>query len=388
MIEEKRGTVEKERGFSMTIRENVKAVLNYQPFDHLPVVMFGYWPETLQKWIAEGHLAPEDAAAIADGSPADQAVQKKLGFDFNWQPPCGPANSLFPAFEPRVVEDRPDGSQIVFTAEGVLEMVKPGIVSIPVEVGHTLTDRASWEKEYLPRLQFQMERIPVELFKNLAETSAERDIPLGLHCGSLMGNIRNWMGVEGLSYLYADDPDLYAEIVDTVGNLCYKVAEASLDICPHFDYIHFWEDICFKNGPLVIPSVFEELVGPHYKRIAGLAASRGVTIASLDCDGCIDRLVPIWLENGINTMFPIEVGTWNASIAPWRKQYGQVIRGVGGMNKNVFAYDYAAVDKEIERLRPLIELGGFIPCPDHRIPPDAKFEVVQYYCDKMQNLRF
>ena len=32
-------------------------------------------------------------------------------------------------------------------------------------------------------------------------------------------------------------------------------------------------------------------------------------------------------------------------------------------------------------------LGGYIPCPDHRIPPDAKFENVQYYCDKMQNLR-
>ena len=57
------------------------------------------------------------------------------------------------------------------------------------------------------------------------------------------------------------------------------------------------------------------------------------------------------------------------------------------MNKNVFALDYAAVDREIERLKPLMALGGYIPCPDHRIPPDAKFENVQYYCDKMQNLR-
>ena len=42
---------------------------------------------------------------------------------------------------------------------------------------------------------------------------------------------------------------------------------------------------------------------------------------------------------------------------------------------------------EVERLRGLIGLGGYIPCPDHRIAPDAKFENVQYYCDKMQNLR-
>jgi uroporphyrinogen decarboxylase len=85
-------------------------------------------------------------------------------------------------------------------------------------------------------------------------------------------------------------------------------------------------------------------------------------------------------------MFPIEVGTWDASIAPWREQYGKQLKGVGGMNKNVFAKDFAAVDEEIERLRVLIELGGFIPCPDHRIPPEAKWDNVQYYCEQMRKL--
>ena len=43
------------------------------------------------------------------------------------------------------------------------------------------------------------------------------------------------------------------------------------------------------------------------------------------------------------------------------------------MNKVVFAHDYAAIDAEIERLKPLVELGGYVPCPDHRIPPDARW---------------
>ena len=98
----------------------------------------------------------------------------------------------------------------------------------------------------------------------------------------------------------------------------------------------------------------------------------------------IDALVPIWIENGVNTMFPIEVGVWNASIRPWREQYGRGLRGVGGMNKNAFARDYAAVDAEVGRLRPLVELGGYIPCPDHRIAPDARWENVQYYCERMR----
>ena len=83
-------------------------------------------------------------------------------------------------------------------------------------------------------------------------------------------------------------------------------------------------------------------------------------------------------------MFPIEVGTWNASIEPWREQYGRELLGVGGMDKRVFARDHAAVDAEVERLKPLVELGGYIPCPDHRIAADGKWENVQYYCDKMR----
>jgi uroporphyrinogen decarboxylase len=153
-----------------------------------------------------------------------------------------------------------------------------------------------------------------------------------------------------------------------------------------FDFAHFWEDICFKNGPLVIPAIFKEKVGPHYKRITNLVKKYGIKIISLDCDGLIDSLIPVWFDNGVNTMFPIEVGTWNANIKPWREKYGKELRGVGGMNKTVFSRDYSAIDAEIERLKPIVELGGYIPCPDHRIAPDAKWYNVRYYCDKMRQV--
>ncbi|MBN1584149.1 MAG: hypothetical protein JXA89_25800, partial [Anaerolineae bacterium] len=211
----------------------------------------------------------------------------------------------------------------------------------------------------------------------------EWDVPMGLHCGSLYGNIRTWLGLVESSYLQVDDPELFEEIIDTVGELCYRCTKSVLEMGAKFDFAHFWEDICFRGGPLINPAVFRKKVGPHYKRITDLVNGYGIDIVSLDCDGMIDDLVPIWLENGVNTMFPIEVGTWKASIAPWREQYGKALRGVGGMDKKVFAYDYAAIDAEVERLKPLVELGGYIPCPDHRIPENAKWENVQYYCEKM-----
>ena len=372
----------------MNYRENVNAILHYQPFEKMPIVSFGYWGETVQKWADEGHITREEAdgyCRYGDNSEADRAIMKRLGFDFNWNSCYGGNVGLYPAFDRKVLEQKADGGQVIRDEQGLIVLVKPGVVSIPAEIGTTLTDREVWEKEYLPRLQWEAERIDTSLFESLKDDS-QRQLPVGLHCGSLMGYMRNLLGVEELSYLYVDDPELYEEIANTLAGLCYQSVKAILETGAKFDYAHFWEDICYKNGPLVSPDGFRQIIGPHYRKITNLLKEHGVDIVSVDCDGWIDTLLPIWLENGVNTMFPIEVGTWNASIAPWREKYGKDLRGVGGMNKTVFARYYQAVDQEVERLRPLMELGGYIPCPDHRIAPDAKFENVQYYCEKMKSL--
>ncbi len=373
----------------MNYRENAMAILHYQPYDKLPVVSFGYWNETLTKWANEGHITPEEAEGYqryGDNSDADQQIMKRLGFDFNWNACIGGEVMLMPPFETEILETFPDGSRILRDSQGLICKDKPGTVSIPAEIGTSLTDRQAWETLYLPKLQWNDARVDRAYLQSLPK-AAERETPLGLWAGSLMGDMRNILGVEHLSYLYADDEDLYKEIVDTLCGLCYQATKAILESGAEFDYAHFWEDICFKNGPLVSPAVFEEFVGPWYGKITALLREYGIDIVSVDCDGCIDALIPTWMNNGVNTMFPIEVGTWNASIAPWRETYGRELRGVGGMNKTVFARDKAAVDAEIERLKPLIALGGYLPCPDHRIAPDAEFALVQYYCDKMQQLR-
>ena len=372
----------------MNNRENINAILHYKKYERMPIVSFGFWNETVTKWADEGFITREEAHGYntcGDNSEGDNSIMKKLGFDFNWNSCAGMDVALSPCFATEILEVKDDGLQIMRDNNGLIVQVKPGIISIPSEIGTSLTGREAWEELYLPKLQFRKERVAIEHFKNLTDNS-NRTVPLGLHCGSLMGTIRNLLGVEHLSYLYADDEDLYVEIINTFGDLSYNCVKVALETGAKFDYAHYWEDICFKNGPLVSPTVFKELVGPHYKKTTALLNSFGIDIVSLDCDGCIDSLIPTWLENGVNTMFPIEVGTWNASIAPWREKYGKQIRGVGGMNKTVFAYDYKAIDAEIERLKPLIELGGYIPCPDHRIAPDAKWVNVQYYCDKMHKI--
>jgi uroporphyrinogen decarboxylase len=125
-----------------------------------------------------------------------------------------------------------------------------------------------------------------------------------------------------LSYLIADDEDLMDEIIETFADVFYKIVEYSLSTGAKFDFAHYWEDICYKNGPLVSPVFFRKKIGPHYRRISELLWAHELNIVSLDCDGKIDALIPTWIENGVNTMFPMEVGTWKASMHPGGKNLG------------------------------------------------------------------
>jgi len=87
---------------------------------------------------------------------------------------------------------------------------------------------------------------------------------------SLYGSIRDMLGVENCAYLAVDDPELYREIIDRMGSLAYAQVDATLRAAGErgvaFDFGHYWEDICFKNGPLISPVAFAELVGPWYRK--------------------------------------------------------------------------------------------------------------------------
>ena len=378
------------------MRARVLSILHYENYDSMPVVHFGFWDELYDKWEAEGRIPCDAERKELGRGSGERMVAEKLGFDIGWGEAVGVSVGLRPEFQRQILQTFPDGSRHVRQSDGVTVFDHPGVLSIPSEVSHLLTDRASWEEHYLPKLQWSPERLNGAWVSTTSGTVRfdgsgrdylrrdDRAELQALRAGSLIGWVRNWVGVENLAYMMSDDPGLVQEIIDTVGGLILRGTGEFFEQGGKADYLHFWEDICFNKGPLVNPAFFREVCAPWYAKITDVARRHGVGFASVDCDGCIDSLVPAWLESGVNVMFPIEVGTWSASIRPWREKFGRAIRGVGGMDKRVFALDRPAIDAEIERLKPLIDLGGYIPCPDHRIPLEAEWDLVRYYCDRMR----
>jgi len=371
----------------MTNRERAMNILHYKDADRLPAVHFGYWSELLVEWAEQGKIPKELAENNWDGNEKDKTLDKLIGWDFNWSCTRGANSGLYPRFEEKVLEVLSDGTRRVLNSVGVIERIKPGITSIPSEDDYTLKDREAFETLYKPKMQYSPDRVDFEFFRNFNETR-DTERPIGLNLGSVLGNIRDMTSVVGMSYLmYDEDEDLFADIVDTYAEMQYQCTKAILETGAKFDFAHYWEDICFKNGPLLSPEIFDELCAKHYKKRNDLCHEYGIDIISLDCDGVTEKLLPTWFENGVNTMFPIEIGVWGDQFEPARKKYGKGMLGVGGMDKTALRKDKAAVDAEIERIRRLAAMGGFIPCPDHRLMPGTKFELVQYYAEEIKKIR-
>lgn len=371
----------------MTNRERALHILHYQKADRMPAVHFGYWYELLEEWAQQGHIRKDVPRMWADGNETDRELDKLLGWDFNWFRTVGPQNKLFPAFEYKVLEKLPDGFMRVQNADGLIERIREGAGSIPAEDDYQLKDREAFETLYKPKMQFSKDRIDYKYFTQDFAKRKDQDLPIGLNLGSVLGDVRNMLSVIGMSYLMCDDYDLFAEIIDTYAEMQYQCAEEVLKTGAKFDFAHYWEDICFKNGPLISPAMFEELCAKHYKKRNDLCKKYGIDIISLDCDGVTEKLLPVWFENGVNTMFPIEVGTWGDQFAAAREKFGKGMLGVGAMDKTALRKDKAAVDEELKRMQKLVELGGFIPCPDHRLMPGTKWELVQYYAEEVKKLK-
>lgn len=64
-----------------------------------------------------------------------------------------------------------------------------------------------------------------------------------------------------------------------------------------------------------------------------------------------------------------------------RKEYGQAFSMRGGVDKFCVSKGKEAIDRELERIFPVVQDGGFIPHLDHQLP-DCTFEDYCYYIER------
>jgi uroporphyrinogen-III decarboxylase len=349
----------------MTPRERYIRTMHFQEVDHVPDEEFGWWEELFPIWHKQGLPREIDSNDKGDFF---------FGFDTKMGIPTH--HGLIPHFEHRVLEE--DDRHIIYIGgDGVKMMVgKDGEASIPKYLKFPVESREDWES-----FKHRLDPTDPQRFQWDVDEWAERlnasERPTVLGVGSLFGWIRNWMGFENCAMATIDDPDWVEEMVDYLADFIIATTEPWYGKV-QIDNAHFWEDIAFNNGPMVSPAFFGRVVTPRYKRITDRLKEHGTDVVSLDCDGDITQLVPLWLEGGVNTMFPIEIRA-GSDPAQMRAEYGHDVLLSGGVDKMALIAGKDAILADLKRLDPTVRDGGFIPHVDHRVPPDVTYENYLYY---------
>lgn len=357
---------------NLSARELWNNIMHHRGHDRMPVMHWIGWPETNARWRREGMPGDCDIYAFLKAAPYRVTIRINVG--------------LYPPFAEETLEETAEW-RIYRAADGVVQQAWKNKSGIPHYIDFTLKDARNWD-EYKKRLQPHPDRIPANVDEQIAAAEASGS-PIFLDTGSLMGWIRNWMGVESMCYLMFDAPEVYADMVNTLADLaCWGLDQVIPRMHTRPDMGLGWEDICGKNGPLINPDFFQKYVSPGYIKIRNKLEEYGVDLLGVDSDGDITALIRPWLDSGVNVMFPFEIGTWDADPVKVLRQYGRDLRIFGGYNKYALEKGPAAIDAELERRLPAMKLGGYVILSDHFVTPDTPLANFQYYLDRLRTLRF
>ena len=355
------------------VTDRAYRTFTYQPVDRVPDIEFGYWPQTIRRWLKEGlplEMSPKET---------EDMFSPRLDAFFGFEAEGGGFSSrldINPPFEEEILERK---------GESVIQRDINGIVaerylhdadnsSIPHFLEFPVKNPQDWEQlkaRYRledPFRQLLPNQLP-EIHRDLAAGKEIRVFFMGFY-----GRLRDWMGTEALSCAFYDYPDMIHAMVAHWSELCAaQIEQLPPDIV--IDQVDWWEDMAGKAGPLVGPRLFRKFLQPGYLRVMNAARQRG----------CILSMVPCWLEAGVNIMFPLEVAAGVDAYA-WRKEFGRDLRLRGGIAKAPLVEGGLAIDRELQRIRPLMEQGGFIPHLDHLVPPDISYDHYCYYLEKKRKM--
>lgn len=201
---------------TMTDRERFHRQMHHQPVDRCFNMEFGYWDENFTTW----SIFVENG--ITNNAEADRF------FNFDRIEVVTGNVWVSPPFLRDVIEER-EKTKILMNEDGVLiEVPKDGHDTIPHFLRPSVVTPEDWQrvKEERFRRDDPARIVDIEALKK--QHPSDRDYPLGVDCGSMIGKIRDMLTFEGLAYAIYDYPEMVEDMVETA---CRLVEDFSIRFC-------------------------------------------------------------------------------------------------------------------------------------------------------------
>ena len=317
----------------MTTRERFHAVMNFEPFDRLPLLEWaGWWNKTIDRWHAE---------ALPLEVTGRYEICEHFGLDVYKQDWFGVMG--------------PDSPRPVSHGSGIME------------------SDADYER-ILPHL-YPSQPVNAEVWQKRAEEQGKGDVVLWFSVDGFFWFARRLLGIERHLYAFYDQPELMHRINSDLADWILLVIEQVCSICTP-DFMTFAEDMSYNHGPMLSKDLFDEFMKPYYHQVIPALDKHGI-IPIIDSDG--DVTVPAyWFEDaGLQGILPLERQA-GVEVAELRRDHPRM-RFIGHFDKMTMNKGEAAMRAEFERLLPTAAGGGLLISCDHQTPPGVSYQDYQLY---------
>ena len=196
---------------SISDRERFNNQMHYRPVDRCFNMEFGYWNENFEVWtiFKDNHIKSNAEADIF--------------FNFDRIVNYAGKHEILPPFENKVVEIR-GNTKVIQNSDGLLaEVPLDDHDTIPHFIKSTIETPDDWQKCKRERFRLDDPARILDVEKIKQDHPPDRDYPLGIHCGSMIGRVRDMLTFEGLAYACYDYPEMVEDMVETRCRLVEQV---------------------------------------------------------------------------------------------------------------------------------------------------------------------
>ena len=371
----------------MNARERFNRIMHYQPVDRLPLWSVESVSEgAVRRWIQEGSFLI--GMSQSDVIEMDGREIVRLDTD------------PLPSYVPYMVENDELGRTAIdeygFTVHTLkAQSVSPRVYYYVEETpSHhspgTVRNRADWgklKKRYDPTDPRRKPRCwGPELWEYYNTCSSP--VGMGIVWGHSRGPKNGYaMGLLPFLETLITDPGLVKDMFDFWADFVIAVAQDWVDHC-HFDFAYIEEDgMGYKNSTLVSPEMYSALWIPALRKVTDFLHSHDIDIIGYWSSGNLKPIVPILLDIGINTHFPLESAA-GMDVRALRQEFGRDLRLIGNISRQALMDGPTAVEQEFySKVPPLVSDGGYIPTADDQILPDISFESYKHLVDLIGEYR-
>lgn len=348
----------------LTSRERVNRMFARADHDRIPRYD-SFWPDTIRRWQAEGHIAGE----------ADIFAQLESDFfsaGVIWPTP-------FP--EQYAVLDEDDERQIVRDAWGATTRIWKDRDGTPEHLAFDCDSPDKWESVYKPAFLDGTLRADFDTMR----TNYARYHSAGgwwmWHCAESFEATRKLVGDEIILIAMATDPELVIDVSRTYTDQLLREFEVALTLGIPFDGVFMWGDMAYNRGTFCSPKMYRELIWPDHHRIAEWVHAHDMKLI-YHTDGDVNRVVELYIEAGFDCLQPLEAKA-NMHLPTLVPQYSDQLAFMGNVDVMTM------LDNDLERIEAeftaKIEAGmgtrGYTYHSDHSIPPQVDWATYQFIID-------